>query len=217
MTSVRIDAVLAGALRFLLLALLGCTVAPPTRPYLDPPPDDLVTTRIDYVDTDAFDTLLESALVNQDPVIVIQTANALPDWDGRLNAWIAAWNRGGKVEASDGTRKVRMQAPFVPTVVVDSDSIRELRLLVEALMSRIEVVAREKSQWWRDERTQARRVDLLRPYNLRFHRDKDGRIQIVLFNGRHARHYSDVMLRMGMATAPEEWVREFSCSTCRRR
>lgn len=56
---------------------------------------DITPTRLDYVDTDGFDAVLENALVNQDPVIVVRTRRSRPDWDGRLNAWIAAWNRGG--------------------------------------------------------------------------------------------------------------------------
>ena len=64
------------------------------------------------MDADGFDSLLESALVNQDPAIIIQTHATKPDWGDRLNAWIAAWNMGGKV--TGGT--VRMQAPVTVTV-----------------------------------------------------------------------------------------------------
>src|SRR5436305_13795849 len=107
----------AGALRglTLLLALCaGCNAAKQTRPYREPPPAGIKPTVIPYVDTDGFNELLESALTNQEPAIVIQTTNDKPNWDGRLNAWIAAWNMGGKVAPATG--KVRAQAPF-PSVV----------------------------------------------------------------------------------------------------
>src|SRR5690242_4471216 len=82
---------LGGPLLPLALAA-GCTLWKPTRPQLEPPPPGITPTRIDYVDTDGFDTVFESALVNQDPAIIIQTHATKPDWGDRLNAWIAAWN-----------------------------------------------------------------------------------------------------------------------------
>jgi hypothetical protein len=194
----------------------GCRTPKETRPYRDPPPADVAATRLTYVDTDAFDALLESALTNQDPVIIIQTDRAKPDWDGRLNAWIAAWNRGGRVATADGA-KVRMQAPFVPGVKVDGDSLREFRLLVEGVMDRIEERARERAAWWAEERTRARRVELLRPYNLRFHLGTDDTIQIILFNGRYAEYHPGFV--QGIARPDpengEEWERGFSCSQCK--
>src|SRR5262245_63007530 len=95
-----------------LLPLVGsCSVTREARaPLPSPaPPTAITPTRIDYVDTDAFDVLLENALIHQDPAIVIQTAHAKPEWGDRLNAWIAAWNLAGR--AATGER-FRMQAPF---------------------------------------------------------------------------------------------------------
>ena len=126
------------------LLVIGC-MATATRPYIEPPPENFEPTKIDYVDSDAFDALLESALTNQDPLIIIHTESKQPNWGPRLNAWIAAWNMGGKVAASAPKRRVRSQAPFVPQVVVDGDSVREFRLLIDGLMNRVEDVARDSS------------------------------------------------------------------------
>src|SRR5207244_11058640 len=105
---------------------------PRPRDYGQVTVNPIIPASIDYVDADGFDGLLESALVNQDPAIVIRTGRTKPDWGDRLNAWIAAWNMAGQ---TGGT--VRMQAPLVPQVVGDEGSIREFRLLVEGLMSRL--------------------------------------------------------------------------------
>jgi hypothetical protein len=205
------------ALALLAAAALGCAPSRNTRPYQEPPPPDLRPTRIDYADSPAFDALLESALVNQDPVILIQTAYQKPDWEGRLNAWIAAWNRGGPVAPGSG-RKVRGQVPGLPQVVVDGDSIREFRLLIEGLMDRIEERAKVRSAWWAEEQIRNRRVELLRPYNLRFHRGEDGNIQIILFNGRYAEYHREfVRSLVGAGGDGEEWQRSYGCSECKHR
>ncbi len=190
---------------------LGCLPLRP-RPAQPPPPPDLRPTRLDYVDTDAFDQLLESALVNQDPVILIQTTYAKPDWGPRLNAWIAAWNRGGQVRG-DG-RTARGQAPGLPQVVVDGDSIREFRLLVESLMDRIEDRVKGGADWWEDVRVRNSRVALLRPYNLRFHLGADGAIQLILFNGRYAEYHRDFVRSIGGSDG-DEWQRTYLCSACK--
>src|SRR5205807_7926716 len=118
---------------------------------------------LDYTDNDAFDALFEAALVNQDPGIVVRTQRQTPDWGARLNAWIAAWNQGGR------SRSARGQAAL-PRVVIDGDSIREFRLLVSGLLDRIEEAAQAGSAWYSDQRQRSRRIALLRPYNLRFHK-----------------------------------------------
>ncbi len=196
---------LLGALALLLAA--GCSTQKATRPSVEPPPPGITPTRLDYVDADAFDALLESALVNQDPVIVIQTGRAQPDWGPRLNAWIAAWNRGGRVDAG---RKVRAQ---LPQVVVDGDSIREFRLLIEGLMARVEDGVKERSAWWAEERVRNRRVALLRPYNLRFHLDEDGLIQLILFNGRYSQYHREFV--QALAGEGQDWQRGWFCSRCK--
>jgi hypothetical protein len=198
----------------LLLGPGGCKT-PPARPYREPPPPDLKATAIDYTDSDAFDALFEAALTNQDPVVVIRTAREKPDWEPRLNAWIAAWNLGGKVGPPKAT--VRMAAPLLPSVTVDADSIREFRLLIESLMDRVEDIARRQSAWWAEERTRARRVALLRPYNLRFHLDEEKTIQLIFFNGSYAQYYPQFMQSIAQAEAdePAEWSRTFRCSRCK--
>jgi hypothetical protein len=82
--------------RLLLIPLLtlGCNM--PTRPYREPPPPGFKPTEIDYTDTDAFDAYFETALTQEDPVVVFRTGRSKPDWDDRLNAWLAAWNQGGR-------------------------------------------------------------------------------------------------------------------------
>jgi hypothetical protein len=205
--------------RALLLASLGLTVSVAgcwtrqTRPQLDPPPAGVPTTRIDYVDADGFDALLESALVNQDPAITIRTDREKPDWEPRLNAWIAAWNRGGPVDG----RKARGQAPILPKSPVDADSIREFRTLIDDLMNRVDDSAKAGSAWWAEERTRNRRVALLKPYNLRFHIGEDEKIQIILFNGRYAPSHPDFVRALTDADGEDKgaWVRSYQCSRCR--
>jgi hypothetical protein len=195
----------------------SCKTAAPGRPYREPPPPDLKRTTIDYAETDAFDALFESALTNQDPAIVIQTTFEKPDWGPRLNAWIAAWNRGGTVGAPQ--RTARMQAPLLGAVPVDGDSIREFRLLIESLMDRVENLADKESAWWTEERTRTRRVALLKPYNLRFHQDEQKHIQLIFFNGNYSQYYPEFLLSVIVPDAQEtvQWSRTFECSRCKRR
>ncbi len=197
-----------------LAASLACKGSSDTRPYKEPPPPGLKPTTLQYADTEAFDALFETALTNQDPAILIKTNSRKPDWGGRLNAWIAAWNRGGKVEGEAGT--VRGQAP---AIVVDGDSIREFRLLVDDLMVRVEGLARVGSTWWMEERLRSKRVALLRPYNLRFHMDESGFIELIFFNGNYADSYPKFM-EMLAASDDEghaQWRRAVQCSHCKRR
>jgi hypothetical protein len=198
------------AVPLLCAGVLSCRSTRTTRPYREPPPSELSPTVLDYVEADGFDALFESALTNRDPVILIQTATSRPDWGPRLNAWIAAWNRGGRV--ADGPR-ARGQAP----VTVNGETLREFRLLVDDLLTRAEDAARRGSSWWAEERTQRRRIDLLRPYSLRFHLDGDGKIQLVFFNGMYSRYYRRFMesMAMGESDEPEEWTRAVQCSHCK--
>jgi len=191
----------------LACGLLGCK-NPPTRPRLDPPPPGVQTTAIDFVDSEGFDNLFESALVNQDPAIVIHTGRSKPDWGPRLNAWIAAWNRGGKVNPAT----VRGQIPGVP---IDGDSIKEFRLLVSGLMDRVEDLAKNGSAWYAEERIRSRRVALLKPYNLRFHMDQDGNIQLIFFNGNYSSFYSSYVQSLKESAEPESWSRSIQCSFCK--
>ncbi len=198
---------------FFLLAQPGCGNRERTRPPVDPPPEGFRPTRIDYTDSDAFDEVLESALLTQDPVILVQTTNDKPDWGERLNAWIAAWNRGGRVDPGPRVT-VRGQAPFFPNV--DSDTLRELRLLIEGLMNRLEERVRERSAWWAEEHVRERRVELLRPYNLRFHLGADGFIQVIWFNGRYAPYHRNFVRSIADEDPGDEWERCCSCSRCKR-
>jgi hypothetical protein len=191
---------------------LACRTLKPTRPAVEPPPPGFEPNVIDYVDSDGFDSLFETALVNQDPVILIRTEHEKPDWGGRLTAWIAAWNMGGKV--GPNTRRARGQAPLPFTV--DGDTVREFRLLVESLMDRAEDLAGKESAWWKEERTRSRRVALLGPYNLRFHLDADHHIQLIFFNGAYSQRYPEFMQTARAETdEPGAWVRGYSCSWCR--
>jgi hypothetical protein len=195
---------------FVLQGPAGCSDRRQTRVPVAPPPPDVTPTRIAYADTDAFDAVLESALVNQDPVILIQTQNEKPDWGGRLNAWIAAWNRGGRVDTG---ATYRMQAPLLPRV--DGETVREFRLLIEGLMNRIEDAVRERSAWWAEEKVRERRVELLRPYNLRFHLGEDGFIQVILFNGRYAQYHRRFVRSIADEDPGDDWERGYTCSRCK--
>ncbi len=165
-------------------------------------------TILQYVDTDAFDALFEASLKNHDPAIIVRTAHEKPDWEGRLNAWIAAWNRGGKGER----RIIRGQIPL-PVQTIDADLVREFRLLIFGLVDRAEDLAKGGSAWWQEERMRSHRVALLRRYNLRFHMGEDKRIQLIFFHGDHARRYAEFM--KGLIGAEDgEWSREIECSIC---
>ena len=174
---------------------------------------DITPTRLDYVDTDGFDAVLENALVNQDPVIVIQTGRSRPDWEGRLNAWIAAWNRSG----SGHPHAARGQAGLAKAAL-DKDTLRELRLLINGLLDRIEEAAQTGSTWYADHRELSRRVAVLKPYSLRFHMDDEGLIQLVFFHGNYAPYYPCFMQRLTetQAMESEEWSRGVDCSRCSR-
>jgi hypothetical protein len=193
-----------------VLLASSCSMPPKARRPIEPPPPDLQPTRIDYVDSDAFDAILESALVNQDPVIVIQTTNRKPDWGGRLNAWIAAWNRGGAPPEAT----FRMQAPLLPRV--DAETLREFRLLIDDLMDRIEDRVKERAAWWAEEKVRSRRVELLRPYSLRFHMGEDGFIQIILFNGRYAQYHGQFTKALNSEEEGTQWRRGYTCSWCKK-
>jgi hypothetical protein len=192
----------------------GCH-QPEQRPLPAPPPADIHPTDIDYVDTDAFDALFESALVNQDPVIVVHSGRSKPDWDGRLNAWIAAWNRGGAMSAP---RTARGQIP-IPGVKVDEGTLREFRLLVSGLLDRVDVVARDGKTWFAEEQVRSRRIALLKPYDLRFHIGERSDIDLVFFNGKYSEYYPDFVQTLTGANEdsdePREWARIFRCSRCK--
>jgi hypothetical protein len=201
------------AIPLLCISTLSCRNTRTTRTYHAPPPPDIKPTVIDYVETDAFDAVFESALTNQDPVILVQTDTAQPDWGPRLNAWIAAWNRGGKV-VEGGRRSARMQAPLP---AVNAETLHEFRLLIADLMKRVDDLALRGSSWWAEERTQRRRIALLKPYSLRFHLDEDKKIRLIFFNGEYSRHYREIMDAMALRDPdePDEWCRGMTCSGCK--
>jgi hypothetical protein len=203
-------------LPLLCAAALSCRGIRNTRPYRQPPPPEVQPIVLPYTEEDAFDVLFETALVNQDPVILIQTDTSRPDWGPRLNAWIAAWNRGGKV-VEEPSVKARMQAPLLPATV-NGETLREFRLLVDDLMTRVEDLARRGSSWWAEERTQRRRIDLLKPYSLRFHMDENQKIQLIFFNGMYSRYYRQFLESLAARTEeePDEWTRAVQCSHCKK-
>lgn len=202
-------------LPLLCLSALSCRSNRNVRTYRAPPPPDIKPAVLLYVETDAFDEMFETLLTNQEPVILIQTETSKPDWGPRLNAWIAAWNQGGKV-VDEPRRRVRLQAPLASSVV-NGETVREFRLLVADLMTRAEDLARRGSSWWIEERIQRRRIDLLKPYSLRFHLDENQKVQLLFFNGRYARYYREFMDAMSMknATDSEGWSRGVTCSNCK--
>jgi hypothetical protein len=109
-----------------------------------------------------------------------------------------------------------MQGPLSPSVV-NGETLREFRLLVDDLMTRVEDLAKRGSSWWAEERVQRRRIELLKPYSLRFHLDGDQKIQLIFFNGRYARYYRQVMDSMPVAATDDasEWSRGLTCSHCK--
>lgn len=211
-----------------VVALTSCRAFQTLPDHAPPDGPDITPTRIDYVDSDGFDAVLENALVNQDPVIVVRTGRPQPDWDGRLNAWIAAWNRGGHNSRRSG-RRAEGEAPPPRTargqaalgkVPLDGDSIREFRLLVGGLLDRTEDLAQSSASWWAEERARSRRVGLLKPYSLRFHKDEDDLIQLVFFHGYYASYYPRYVQLLTRAAAlkmeEQQWTRSLECSCCKR-
>jgi hypothetical protein len=175
-----------------LALLLGCgRDNSPRRP--KPAPEGEArknATVIEYLDTDAFDHLLEAALNRQDPIVVVQTAHSKPDWEGRLNAWIAAWNEGGKVEKEDNlflksvsilAKSATPNASKVVVIELPPDTAKETRKLVQGEIDRIERVAREAVEWWRDEQKRAKRIALLKPYLFIFEKDVGQKYQIIFY------------------------------------
>lgn len=189
-----------------------------TRPYREPPPPDIQPVLITYVESGGFDTLFESQLVNEAPVILIQTQSSTPDWGPRLNAWIAAWNMGGRVVGPGRRGATRAQVPTGP-VTVNGETIREFRLLVDDLVGKAESLARAQASWWAQERVRSRRVELLKPYNLRFHLDENKNIQLIFFNGKYSDHYDSFTRSLAAVSDEEEpgrWSRIVTCSHCRK-
>lgn len=196
----------------LVLVLAGCQALFLVKKQPTPPPSpDLTPVIIDYTDTDGFDTVLEAAFVDQAPVVVVRTEHRKPDWEGRLNAWIAAWNRGGRAR----TRTLRGQNGL-SSLPFDADSLKELRLLINGLLDRVEGAAEKGATWWANERERSRRVALLGPYSLRFHREADSPILLIFFHGKFAAEYPRFIrsLLKDPAMADEEWARTVECSRC---
>ena len=204
----------------LLVALTSCRHTTQQQPTQLPTPD-ITPTRIDYVDSDGFDALLENSLIHQDPAIIIHTGRSKPDWGGRLNAWIAAWNRGGhsprRAESTSSSGNVaRGQSPLAG-VHVDGATVREFRLLVTELLDRIETLAQNSGGWWAEERARSRRVSLLRPYSLRFHLDDNQQILLVFFHGNYSSYYPRFLelLTHTPSSGSEDWSRALECSWSR--
>jgi hypothetical protein len=177
-------------LAFGACALVFCSAMRPAgcgkteRPYVPPPPREALqtATAIPYTDSEAFDVLLEAALNRGDPVIVIQTSSPQPDWSGRLNAWIAAWNAGGPVRAASERTKGpgSGEKAFVAPGALPPDTAAETRKFLEGQIDRMERLARESVSWWRDEQRRKARVSMLHPYVLRIERGQQDQLQVVL-------------------------------------
>lgn len=172
-------------------------------------PANLPSTKIDYVDTDGFDALFEASLVNRDAVITIRTPNEKPDWTGRLNGWIAAWNMG---KSTDG-RRFRGQ---IPVATIDADTLREFRLLIGSVIDRADDAGKAGVLWFQEERTRSRRVELLRPYNLRFHINDEGHIDLIFFHGGYANFYPQFVADLTEHDDQENWTRGIEFSRCKR-
>jgi hypothetical protein len=153
--------------------LMGC-VGPGPRPWRSPPPPPLPSA-IPYVDSEAFDGVLAAALVRQDPVIVVQTASATPNWQGRLNGWIAAWNKGGRVESKHAVAGTRSLVELPP------DSAAVTQEMVDRELDRIEKLARESVAWWIDEQKRRERVAMLQPYLLQMDSDEKGNLRVIFY------------------------------------
>jgi hypothetical protein len=217
MTAQRRRGALLAALSLLCFHGASCKMRN-TRPYHEPPPPDLQPVVITYVESSGFDTLFESQLVTETPVILVQTQADTPTWGPRLNAWIAAWNMGGRIDGTGRRGTARAQVPSGPATV-NSETIREFRLLVDDLLGRVEALARAQASWWALERVRSRRVALLKPYNLRFHLDENKHIQLIFFNGRYSDYYDSFTRAMAAVSDEEEpgrWARIVTCSHCRR-
>jgi hypothetical protein len=199
---------IVGMVLVAMLAMVGCRMTRDSQSQRPSPTPALQPTMLQYVDTDGFDALFEASLNNQDPVIVVKTDHEKPDWEGRLNAWIAAWNMGGTAER----RIIRSQIPL-PGQSLDAELVREFRLLVFGVVDRAEDLAKNGTAWWKEERTRARRVALLRKYNLRFHMSEENRIHLIFFNGDHAGHYADHVKGLD-GSEDRSWSRTVECSVC---
>ena len=184
--------------------------ASPTESENTPPPP---VVHLDFVDSDGFDLLFESALVNRQPAIDVKTNFATPEWGTRLNHWIAAWNAGHR---HTGFR-ARGQLPVTPSVVVDGDSIREFRLLVDDLMGRVEDSARLGGRWWAEKHMRERRIALLKPYNLRFHMDAEQHIHLIFCHSDYAEHHKAIVRSIANPVGDEslDWFPGYCCSHSR--
>jgi hypothetical protein len=192
------------------LAGFGCeSLRLARRPAMEPRLGEFRSTYIDYVDTESFDLRFENSLLNRDAVITIRTPNDKPDWTGRLNAWIAAWNMGKGADL----RRSRGQFP-VPSI--DGDTLREFRLLVDSVVNRAEDASKASVQWFRDEKKRSYRMELLKPYNLRFHMNTDGHIHVIFFHGAYANQYQEFVSNLTECDEAEPWTRTVCYSRCKK-
>lgn len=198
---------LVGMVAIVALFAAGCRTMRDSHYDAQPSSLPIQPTILQYVDSDGFDALFEASLISQDAVIIVRTDNEKPDWEGRLNSWIAAWNSGSKIER----RVIRGQIPI--PAPIDAEFLREFRLLVFGVVDRAEELAKKGSTWWQEDRTRSRRVALLRRYNLRFHIGENNKIDLLFFNGDQAGKYREFMQTV---TGAEErdWTRTVECSIC---
>lgn len=170
----------------LVMFTAGCRIPPwgpvPPPPVPIPSPETItIAPTIDYVEDDSFDTTLEAYFRKKTPILVIQTLSTKPNWNGRLNAWLAAWNAGADAHPKPSPEESRMKLAQRGLIDFPPDAAEQTRILIEDQIIRIEEAAKQGVRWWRDEQKRKDRTDLLKPYVLEFHRDANQRYQLVFY------------------------------------
>lgn len=164
------------SLGVLAMAPCGCTILPtkpPPAPVLQPSsPSPKAATVLPYADTEAFDLVFEAALRRGDAVIVVQTGQKGLEWQGRLNAWVAAWNEAAPLRERDRASRSLVELP--------ADTAQQTATLINSQIDRIEGMAKRTVDWWRDTHRRKDRAALLRHYALNLEHDQSGQMQLVL-------------------------------------
>lgn len=164
-----------------LLVLIGCGT--PQRTYQPPPPPNYPDREIPFEDSNAFDSLLETLLINQTPVIRIVLDTTTPDWPDRLVVWLRAYRDGGQVAAPTGKGGLSS----LLWLAANATSSTEAREALEATFDRLEETTTAVATWWSNERERQRRIELLRAYIIDVERSArhGDRFVVTLYNGRY--------------------------------